>query len=92
MEPKCEDIHYIIVKLQVMYAMAGPTWTVLPLIDVKTSPGLVAFPLGIFSHNGTRPAIRTLSIILVSNWFSRLMQKVATQAHKGMSHIAKTHD
>lgn len=33
-----------------------PTWMVFPFLAVTTSPGLVALPLGMFSHSGARPA------------------------------------
>lgn len=35
------------------------TWIVFPFLAVTTSPGLVAFPLGMFSHRGARPGLYT---------------------------------
>lgn len=34
-----------------------PTWIVFPFLAVTTSPGLVAFPLGIFSQSGAKPGM-----------------------------------
>ncbi len=38
------------------------TWIVLPLMEVTTSPGFVAFPLGMFSVSGIKPMKANLEI------------------------------
>lgn len=37
------------------FILGPPTWIVFPFLALTTSPGLVAFPLGMFSHKGARP-------------------------------------
>lgn len=37
------------------FILSTPTWIVFPFLALTTSPGLVAFPLGMFSHKGARP-------------------------------------